>query len=485
VIFQSKSIATGDYSTSQETSFQYLFEQGSVFKSTFTELGFEDFEFKELIDLGILKQSRNGNYKLHFVGVLEPRMSPHNQALIVLPKYLKSNNLDRRELDSHLGLILNALKKYRNSRRQVEFDDTLIFPNNFGAESTNNLALADFFIRDFLNHGIYRKTKTTHTLNSNGRVDWKRTINKTIPVISGNSVVYTSTIHKKIEMTTDPLISVFQQYAVSTLIQAYGDVLGYSLHPNIAGTVENSRLIKQQVSQKRSSKLWQKLSKELRQTYGQRNLTLIRNLMNFIEPSYQSTNSMLIMGTKNFENLWEDVLLHYLDSEGVTSTINREFPVAKWWDLEHSTILNAPKGKPITDTVARVADNKYIIADAKYYNLEYDEKVRKFHGNGPGFNDIQKQIFYEKLLLSIKGDVECANMLIYPRYELENHDVLAPFGTVHIPISGLPFVVNFFGNAHLLLTYYTRSVSANVSNLESLYNISRSASLSAETHSKS
>ena len=485
MILQSKSMDAHDYSTSQETSFQYLFEQGSVIKSMFSKLGFEDFEFKELINQGILRPSRDDYYKLHFVGVLEPRRSPHNQALIVLPKYLKSNNLDRRELDSHLGLILSALKKYRNSRRQVEFDDTLIFPNNFGAESTNNLALADFFIKDFLNHGIYRKSKTSHTVNSNGRIDWKRTINRTIPVISGNSIVYTSTIHRKIEMTTDPLISVFHQYAVSTLIQAYGDVLGYSLHPNIAGTVENSRLMEQQVSLKRSSKLWQKLGKELRQTYGQRNLTLIRNLMNFIEPSYQSTNSMLIMGTKNFENLWEDVLLHYLDSEGVTSAINRDFPVAKWWNLDHSTILSAPKGKPITDTVARVADDKYIIADAKYYNLEYDEKLRKFHGNGPGFNDIQKQIFYERLLLSIKGDVECANMLIYPLYELENRNVMAPFGTVHIPISGLPFVVNFFGSAHLLLTYYTRSVSAHVSDLESLYNVSRSASLAAETHSKS
>ena len=485
MILRSKSMDSDGYSINQDTSFQYLFEQESVLKSTFIELGFEDFELKELIDQGILKQSRNGNYKLHFVGVLEPRRSPHNQAILVLPKYLQSNDLQRQELDSHLGLILSALKKYRNSRRQVEFDDTLIFPNNFGAESTNNLALADFFIKDFLSHGIYRKTKTTHSVNTNGRIDWKRTINRTIPVISGNSIVYTSTIHRKIEMTTDPFISVFHQYTVSTLIQAYGDVLGYSLHPNIAGTVENSRLIEQQVSLKRSSKLWQKLGKELRQTYGQRNLTLIRNLMNFIEPSYQSTNSMLIMGTKNFENLWEDVLLHYLDSEGVTSAINRDFPVAKWWNLDHSSILNAPKGKPITDTVARVADNKYIIADAKYYNLEYDEKVRKFHGNGPGFNDIQKQIFYERLLLSIKGDVECANMLIYPRYKLEKHDVLAPFGTVHIPVSGLPFVVNFFGNAHLLLTYYTRSVSAHFSELESLYNISRSVSHSAETHSNS
>lgn len=484
-MFFSPSMKVGENSAEQRTLFRHHYEQSSVSKSTFTDIGFEDSEFEELIQQGILKQDRSGHYKLRFVGVLEPKRARLQQAMLVFPKYLESKELPNQEMESHFGLILNALGKYRNSKRQVEVDDNLIFPNNFGAESTNSLALADFFIKDFLKHGVYRKSRTIYASNSNGRIDWKRTIQRSVPLVSGDTILYTSTIHKRTELTTDPIISAFHQYVVSKLIRAYGGVLGYSLHPNMAGEVENPKVIQQQVSHKKASTLWQKLNKELRLTYGHRNITLIRNLMNYIEPSYTSSNLMLVMGTKNFEKLWEDVILQYLDSEGITSSINRSFPSAEWWNLNLSPITNAPKGKPITDTVAKVSEDKYIIADAKYYNLEYDELTRKFNGNGPGFNDIQKQVFYEKLLLSIKGDVECANMLIYPRYELESNRLLAPFGTVHIPITGLPFIVNFFGNSHELLKNYTRSVNANKSELLKLFKTSRETSEAALSSSKS
>ena len=469
--------------TVAQNPFLYQYEQSVVAKSTFTNIGFDDHELEDLVERGILKLVQNGDYIFRFVGVLIPRIPYNQQAIIVFPKYLKSIKLNSHKMEAHFGLILNALESYRSSKRQVEVDDHLIFPNNFGAESSNGLALADFFIKDFLKHGIYRKSRTIYQTNSNGRIDWKQTIQRHVPLVSGNTVIYTSTIHKRTEFTNDSVISAFHKYVVSKLIQTYGGVLGYSLHPNTPGQVENLEKMQQQVLDKKASILWQKLNKELRQTYGHRNITLIRNLLNFIEPSYSSSNSMLVMGTKNFENVWEEILLHYLDSEGITSSINNNFPTAEWWNLEHIPISNAPRGKPITDTVAKVSEEKYIIADAKYYNLEYDEVTRRFNGKGPGFNDIQKQVFYEKLLTSIKGDVECANILIYPRYELEDDCILEPFGTVHIPVVGLPFIVNFFGNSEKLLQYYTRSVNATKSDLASLFKVSRKNSSTALSHS--
>ena len=469
--------------TTAKNPFLYQYEQSVVAKSTFTNIGFDDHELEDLVERGILKLVQNGKYTLRFVGVLIPQIPFDTKAIIVLPKYLKSIELNSHKMEAHLGLILNALESYRSSKRQIEVDDHLFFPSNFGAESSNGLALADFFIKDFLKHGIYRKSRTVYQTNSNGRIDWKRTIDRQVPLISRNTVVYTSTIHKRTEFTNESDVSTFHKYVVSKLIQMYGGVLGYSLHPNIPGQVENLEMMQQQVLEKKTSTLWQKLNKELRQTYGHRNITLIRNLMNFIEPSYSSSNSMLVMGTKNFEKIWEEILLRYLDSNGTTSSINDNFPSAEWWNLEHKPISNAPRGKPITDTVAKVSDDKYIIADAKYYDFDYDEITCSFNGKGPGFNDIQKQVFYEKLLMSIKGDVECANILIYPRYELEDDCILKPFGTVNIPVEGLPFIVNFFGNSEKLLQYYTRSVNATNSDLASLFKVSRKNSHIAFSHS--
>ena len=291
--------------TTAKNPFLYQYEQSVVAKSTFTNIGFDDHELEDLVERGILKLVQNGKYTLRFVGVLIPQIPFDTKAIIVLPKYLKSIELNSHKMEAHLGLILNALESYRSSKRQIEVDDHLFFPSNFGAESSNGLALADFFIKDFLKHGIYRKSRTVYQTNSNGRIDWKRTIDRQVPLISRNTVVYTSTIHKRTEFTNESDVSTFHKYVVSKLIQMYGGVLGYSLHPNIPGQVENLEMMQQQVLEKKTSTLWQKLNKELRQTYGHRNITLIRNLMNFIEPSYSSSNSMLVMGTKNFEKIWE------------------------------------------------------------------------------------------------------------------------------------------------------------------------------------
>jgi len=475
VIYQPRAkIEMSNYRSRRKPNFKYFFEQSTLNKTDFLDVGLDEHEIEKLVEQGILKRNQLETLNLNFVGVIEPSESIIRQTIVVLPKYLKSLNLSNHQLEKHLGLILRALYKYKTSSRNSIHKNTLIFPSNFGSECHNYLALADFFIKDFLKNGIYLKTQLRYDTNSSGRVDWKRTVQRCQILKSKNTQIFTSTIHKRIDLKRDAIISTFHQYVLSQCISLYGDILGYTLHPSIVGEIKQWSFIDQQLSFGTSSILWQTLKKELRLTYGQRNIALIRNLINYIEPLFSSMNSMLIFGTKNFELLWEDVLHTFLDHSNVTSEINHTFPTTEWLNLEQNPIKNSPKGRPIADTIARINHRKYLIADAKYYNLEYNQEHKKFDGKGPGYNDIQKQIFYEKLLTSIYPNVDCTNILIYPIYPKNfDGDILKPFGTVNIPTLGLSPIVNYFGDSEKLLQNYIFSVSADSTFLHEIYEQSK------------
>ena len=465
--------------SSVQTSFQFQYEMNSQDESFFLKIGFTCEEIKELIEQKILKKNKSNKLTIRFVGIIIPRKPINSEGIIVLPKYLSAieDTIPDSELEQHFGLILKSLERYRCSNHRVELEDDLVFPNIFGTESTNHLALADFFIKDYLAHGIYRKTATVYSSNSSGRIDWNRTINQKTPLVSGSTMIYPETIKKRNEKTYHPTISNFHRFVIAKYIRDYGQILGYSFDESIVGDVENNHTIKAQLSSQSNSHLWHELQKELRLTFGRKNITLIRNLLNVIKPAFNSINPMLVLGTKNFENLWEEIIREYLDSNGMTNSINRKYPRAKWWNVDQKIIKKSPRGQPITDTIAKLGNDKYLIADAKYYDLDYDETNNQFNGKGPGISDVMKQVMYEQILRGIiKEEIICTNLLIFPRYSLIDDHIILPFGTVHIPIPKLPFVVNCFGDSQQLLKNYSRSIVANDSQLQKLFSITKNIS---------
>ena len=118
-------------------------------ESFFLKSGFTSEEIKELIEQKILKKNKSNQLTIRFVGIIIPRKPINSEGIIVLPKYLSTieKTISDSELEQHFGLILKSLEKYRCSKHRVELEDDLVFPNIFGTESTNQLALADFFIK--------------------------------------------------------------------------------------------------------------------------------------------------------------------------------------------------------------------------------------------------------------------------------------------------------------------------------------------------
>ena len=228
-------------------------------------------------------------------------------------------------------------------------------------------------------------------------------------------------------------------------------------------------LIKQELRRGEQSRVYYELIKELRGKYGSRDIKLLRNLINFISPKYSSGVNNIVIGIRNYQFLWERMIMQIFDPGEKESTtthqIKENFSPPKWMNLDHNKITAKKTGKSIPDTICTVENETLtefyagglIIIDSKYYHLDYDKTKLTFENN-PGVNDIIKQITYEEVIKSHYPKSKIVNVFMFPKfYENSSNNFVNPFGTVYIP--GLEIkkpIINCFVDARLVLQYYVK-----------------------------
>ncbi|WP_210487261.1 LlaJI family restriction endonuclease [Rufibacter aurantiacus] len=368
-----------------------------------------------------------------YVGVA----SDKKKTLCILPKYLKSSAPDsqnRPELNDfyhkHAQTLISVLKAYELNTAQNISD--FEFYNLSSSSFTNEITLADFLLNDYVQNGLWFHTKKRTVISTEGEIMWERTIDNLHPVISGGVPFYFEAYTTSEETVYNNLITAIHTRALKYCSYRYASILNVNsdadfLHDfDLSDLVEGDYLISILLELGEPDYLTSILERELRVTYQEREIKLLKALLELINISnYTGNDQYTLYGKNKFEHVWEDAISFTFKNE--YSKWKHLIPSPEWKNADGST----PDVKEtLIPDVLKIfsllqSDKKaLLILDAKYYLLKY--KKGNPEGTTPGVGDIVKQYFYEMVLHRpeisridknvnwLGNESECLNILGYP-----------------------------------------------------------------------
>lgn len=371
----------------------FLIEDEYVPKDSIKHL-MDESAYEFLLEHQYLKGSPNGYIAFQYVGVI----TYYSNLICVLPKYLKGSLLSDFEKKAKFKTVLKVLKKVQNS---ILLPDSKYSKNS--GEYISEIAVADFLLRDYIDNGLYQKRREEVLLNSNGEVNWDRTISTLDPIISKGQPIYHD-LYNYTNITEEyNVICELHKWAVKHCLDKYSDILEYNTSFqedcvqdwNTLGDLEH---------------LLGVLERELRITYIDREINLFENLYKLLSKKGKNLNTNFnIYGTGYFHTVWEQVCSNSFNNK--KDYYSKHIPKPEWKNNDGETVL---KETIIPDVVATNRDmTSFFVLDAKYYNFRMHQTPQFYVTGNPGVGDVSKQILYEKAFKDVAIEKKY-NVFLFP-----------------------------------------------------------------------
>ena len=299
--------------------------------------------------------------------------------IVVFPKgYTIPNEKD--ELKKHTVNLLETLIRYRQTKNIDEYEKELL--GGIG----NNKSISSLFwiLKDYFDYGLINIQETKYRINSNGSINWNRTIKQLNPVISNQQPVYLDFVNKYNNTNYNDLTYKIHKYAVHQSLNTFGWLLGVDYEDTDSQLFINKELAIYHLENMRQ------------QTFVDREIELYQNLIEFLEGSssnQETKDKVITFLTPHFHTVWEEICDFIFDGQiDYDEMIPRPF-----WSKDHQIWYT----QQIPDIIF-VENQLLYILDAKYYRINY--KL-------PGWGDLIKQFFYAKTL-DIPYNIK--NIMIFP-----------------------------------------------------------------------
>jgi hypothetical protein len=325
--------------------------------------------------------------KIHFCGVI----SYHEGLAVFLPR---NHNVSKESAEASGHLLLQALLKYYQTK------DSGIYAQESGEEviGGRSLSLAVSLLDDFRSNGLYLRRIKQRTTGS-GRVNWSRTINQSTPYSTENGPMYLELFTSRSRYISNCETARIHSQVIKELFGIYGALwLGVTsffddrleLMPKPLGSTEG------QIAY---------LQSELQLTYSERDMILIKGLIQYLNMKKGTDKTNVLIGVRKFHTIWESMLDECLIGK---YAVNSKLPVPVYQTANGDFIPVARKGQR-TDTVLRnFEDDRFAVVDAKYYDASSP-------ANAPGWPDLVKQFYYHEALSTLVGEhASISNHFIFP-----------------------------------------------------------------------
>jgi len=298
--------------------------------------------------------TKNNQLSLNFVGII----IKNDRLLILFPKHFP---LQKNALLEDSQLLIQVLRKIKKSRGLGEIEEV----NTFPLESY--LYVCEFF-RKF---GLYMEQERIIKPGYNGKINWKHTISKSNKVLNNGNIIFIPfMLNKKIDHSV--LITTCMEEVLAHGYKNFGRFFNmgvkYSINRNYFSDYQVKSVIKQL-----------KLLKT--QHFKDSTLKLIQSLIRYFKWVTSSGVEVHFL-TSNFDNVWEEMIHHYLNNHFKGMNISTK-PHQIIFDSSNSQAYNfihkqktsvkqdATKGRTYLveyDHIAYDEVNNYIyLMDAKYY----------------------------------------------------------------------------------------------------------------------
>ena len=387
--------------------------------------------FKKLINYSLVDR-QDDMYQFKYVGVI----IIDKLVINCYPKYFTNYSND------NFKQIIQVIKKY-NASNDLDYQNEELEDISF-----NLLSMMVFFLEDYYDYGIYSNVQNILEVNGNGEIDWNRTINYTDPIIKDNKPYYVELYTKyKIDDLYD-YFRLLHEYIITVC----------SRRLEKAGLLELFDLTPVELSDKELHEfgeldfILKKLEKELHVEFNSHKIKLLKSMHTFLKEqnSFSNENYLTLFGTSSYHVIWEAMLKKVFDDKlnsvvefkGVKTKLIDVIKKPKWIYKDIKT--HEADGTFIPDIVT-FYNNEFIILDAKYYNLKFDEKGLD---GQPGLESITKQYLYElafEEFIDYHGFKNVKNAFLFPTYDnnLENKgkvklDIMSDHGFEDIRVIMIP-----------------------------------------------
>ncbi|MBL5898860.1 LlaJI family restriction endonuclease [Lelliottia amnigena] len=329
---------------------------------------------------------QNNHERLDFCGLVMHNGTPN----IFLPRNSAiPKDCNPRKIGSFL---IRAIHKYvQNRYRSNIMDGTSdrLLGDSF-------LSLAFSLLTDYITYGIYIK-RTSDIKKNQGKTCWKRTINKTHSYPSNSAPIYLDTIGCKKILSLDTEVTRIH----AKVIRDLENIIGWAYfdeEPGIKQDLGDISLPNLNVKDQLQS-----LERELNNLYGDREITLIKNLCIYLSLGESNSSNSIVIGINKFHSMWEKM---------IDSCMNWKFEInhllAKPCYKMNGSYQPASQKGGRTDTVLKVpCEDIFAVIDAKYYGADNISNL-------PGWPDLIKQFFYALALKDIYSSATIYNYFIFP-----------------------------------------------------------------------
>lgn len=356
-----------------------------------------------LLQNGVLVPDKDAALRVRFVGVAVAG----GRSFQILPKIFPEPSVSPA---STMRQVIRALRRYARWQPQYREEAPFLDPAS-NLTDLNALALADWLIRDYLHSGIYRRLRDREEVGGQGQVSWRRTIERTVPVLSSGRPIYVDTITRSAARDRDHFVSRLHRHIVESAAHWFGYLLGY-------GTFNLDHEPFEAFSELPALPLCQsKIRLEMRDAYSDRTMQLLPMLLAWLTAIENAEAADLALyGTNSFYDVWEKACAFALGNEREKWQAHIPRPT---WTSEDGHIRAADTFEP--DIVTRIsdgADEHLLIADAKYYRLSMPPNLQ----GQPGVNDVAKQLWYQRCLTDVahaRGLAKTFNIFVVPGPENE------------------------------------------------------------------
>lgn len=267
--------------------------------------------------------------------------------------------------------VISLFRSFNNNKWSDEKDD---YPNKVSnGPSFDAFESYLWIIKDYISNGIPLEHLRERKKKISGKINWKRTIQYSDPIISGCSIIYDPLITERL-FHSESLFSQIYKKCLNLSLVYFGWL--YGLDP-----LDDSEIID---SEKKRYLTF--LNNRLLQTYTDRGKILIQHLVKIISGvSEIEKRDKLQFGVNEYYHIFETLVDYYF---GNVSKIDSFYPGASWYLKKQNYIEN--KCNPLRPDTVIINEKEAYVLDSKYYRYGCTASPNSL----PDTSSIQKQITY-------------------------------------------------------------------------------------------
>ncbi len=260
----------------------------------------------------------------------------------------------------------------------------------------SNLHYLNEIITHYNQYGILVEVEKEYTQAPTGKINWNKTIGKMIPMRNNGNFIYDKFVIEK----KNTNITFLTQMIAKVILEG---TTKYSFYLPIIDTgIDYSELrgITNEVAITRLYELKNKTFKDYLHH-------VIDNLVSYLQNDTVSSNSGVLVGTNNYNFVWEHVVAHGL---------GKNFKKTEPYEIGTYRKYDQSYGKIPSIQLDHINENKKIMVDSKYYNDKESEGID------------YKQLFYNYHLvfLSMRYNLHNQYHLILKEYKQWKNVLIKP-----------------------------------------------------------